>query len=305
MDLFFQSAAKVKKTGQLYDFQASLSSKQNVKRNRPSQSIDVNLLIYINVIFQLVHHTFAVIHKNMTKITLDILAFGAHPDDVEISCGATLIRSVEEGKKLGIIDLTGGELGSRGTQSIRREEAKRAGDLIGLTIRENLEFRDCFFINDETHRMRVIEKLRQYRPEIVLVNSPSDRHPDHGRASQLVREACFYSGLAKIETFHEGVAQQAWRPRSVFMYIQDYFLEPSFVVDISEYWDKKRAALQCYSSQFFDPTSTEPKTPISGEEFFDFLYGKALNLGRPCGFTLGEGFIVDRYPGVRGLSDIL
>jgi bacillithiol biosynthesis deacetylase BshB1 len=151
----------------------------------------------------------------------------------------------------------------------------------------------------------VIEKIRQYRPAIVLANSPSDRHPDHARASELVREACFYSGLAKIETSSNGILQEPWRPRSVFMYIQDYYLAPSFVVDISGYWEKKVAALKSYGSQFHNPVSKEPKTPISGEEFFDFLYGKALSYGRPCGFTLGEGFITDRSPGVQSISDVL
>jgi bacillithiol biosynthesis deacetylase BshB1 len=241
----------------------------------------------------------------MNRITLDILAFGAHPDDVEISCGATLIRAVEEGKKVGLVDLTTGEMGSRGSGELRLQEAEAASRLMGLVVRENLEFRDCFFTNDEFHRLKVIEKIRQYRPAIVLANSPSDRHPDHARASELVREACFYSGLAKIETSSNGILQEPWRPRSVFMYIQDYYLAPSFVVDISGYWEKKVAALKSYGSQFHNPVSKEPKTPISGEEFFDFLYGKALSYGRPCGFTLGEGFITDRSPGVQSISDVL
>jgi bacillithiol biosynthesis deacetylase BshB1 len=262
------------------------------------------LLIYINVITVAVHITFAAIHIKMTKIILDILAFGAHPDDVEISCGATLIRAAEEGKNLGIIDLTHGELGSRGNKQLRLEESQKAAKLMGLSVRENLEFRDCFFENNEFHRMRIIEKIRKYRPNIVLVNSPSDRHPDHGRASLLVREACFYSGLPKIITHDENEQQQPWRPRSVFMYIQDYYLEPSFVVDVTGYWNKKLEVLKCYSSQFHNPNSAEPNTPISGEEFFDFLYGKSLNLGRPCGFTLGEGFISERSPGVESLDHI-
>ena len=241
----------------------------------------------------------------MTKITLDILAFGAHPDDFEISCGGTIVRSIEQGKKVGIIDLTAGELGSRGSREIRLQECTDAANLIGLSMRENLNFRDCFFSNDEWHQLRVIEKIRAYRPSIVLVNSPSDRHPDHARASELVRTAAYLAGLSKISTSHNGEPQSAWRPRTVMMYIQDYHLEPSFVVDISRYWEKKIEILNCYSSQFFDPTSAEPTTPISGKEFFDFLYGKALNYGRPCGFTLGEGFIMDRYPGVDSLADIL
>jgi len=241
----------------------------------------------------------------MNRITLDILAFGAHPDDVEISCGATLIRAVEEGKKVGLVDLTTGEMGSRGSGELRLQEAEAASRLMGIVVRENLEFRDCFFTNDEWHRLTVIEKIRQYRPAIVLANSPSDRHPDHARASELVREACFYSGLAKIETSSNGILQEPWWPRYVFMYIQDYYLAPSFVVDISGYWEKKVAALKSYGSQFHNPVSKEPKTPISGEEFFDFLYGKALSYGRPCGFTLGEGFITDRSPGVQSISDVL
>ena len=244
------------------------------------------------------------INSIMTKINLDILAFGAHPDDVEISCGATIIQSTQQNRKVGIIDLTAGEMGSRGSKELRLEEATKAGEILGLSIRENLGFRDCHFSNDEWHRMKIIEKIRQYKPRVVLVNTPSDRHPDHGRASQLVREACFYSGLHRITTSIDGVSQDAWRPQSVFMYIQDYFMQPSFVVDATIYWEKKIEALQCYSSQFYNPESTEPSTPISGKEFFDFLYGRALNLGRPCGFELGEGFITDRYPGVTDIFHI-
>jgi bacillithiol biosynthesis deacetylase BshB1 len=259
----------------------------------------------MSVITRKVRLTFAAIHNIMTKIILDILAFGAHPDDVEISCGATLIRSAEEGKKLGIIDLTAGEMGSRGNKSLRLVESDKASKLLGLSIRENLEFRDCFFTNDEHHRMRVIEKIRKYRPQVVLANSPSDRHPDHARASQLVREACYYAGLPKIITYDNNEPQEPWRPQSVFMYIQDYYLEPSFVIDVSGFWDKKLEVLKCYSSQFHNPESSEPITPISGKEFFDFLYGKSLNLGRPCGFMLGEGFISERHIGATSLSNVL
>jgi bacillithiol biosynthesis deacetylase BshB1 len=177
--------------------------------------------------------------------------------------------------------------------------------MLGLTVRENLEFRDCQFQNDEWHRLKIIEKIRQYRPRVVLVNSPSDRHPDHGRASTLVREAAFYSGLIKLESQYNGLPQVAFRPQSVFMYIQDYFLTPTFVVNISEHWEKKLAVLKCYNTQFYSADSSEPKTPISGEEFFDFLYGRALNLGRPCGFLLGEGFINDRYTGVESIDHVI
>ena len=305
MKLYFQSAAKIEKTRQLNDYQPRLTSKQNVKSILSAGHSDINLLIHINVMRPCVRIIFAAIHRIMTKIILDILAFGAHPDDVEISCGGTLIRSAEEGKSLGIIDLTAGELGSRGNKSLRIAEADKASKLMGLSIRENLEFRDCFFTDDEYHRIRVIEKIRKYRPQIVLVNSPSDRHPDHARASKLVREACYYAGLPKIVTLDQDEQQEPWRPRSVFMYIQDYYLDPSFVIDISGFWEKKLAVLKCYSSQFHNPESSEPNTPISGEELFDFLYGKSLNLGRPCGFTLGEGFISDRHIGVTSLNNIL
>lgn len=241
----------------------------------------------------------------MNENNLDILAFGAHPDDVEISCGGTLIKSIEEGKKVGIIDLTSGEMGSRGSQETRTIEAAKASELLGLTVRENLEFRDCNFQNDEWHRLKIIQKIRQYRPRVVLVNSPSDRHPDHGRASALVREAAYYSGLIKLESLHEGHPQIAFRPQSVFMYIQDYLHTPNFVVNISEYWEKKLAVLNCYSTQFYASDSSEPKTPISGKEFFDFLEGRALNFGRPCGFLHGEGFICDRYIGVESIAHVL
>jgi bacillithiol biosynthesis deacetylase BshB1 len=241
----------------------------------------------------------------MTKVDMDILAFGAHPDDAEISCGATLIKSIEQGKRVGLIDLTAGEMGTRGSRELRLQEAQKAAELMGVHARENLHFRDCFFVNDEWHRLKIIEKIRQYRPSILLINSPSDRHPDHGRASELVREAAYYSGLPKIETTLNGLPQEAWRPLSVFMYIQDYYHTPSFVVDISGYWEKKLAILKCYSSQFYDPHSKEPNTPISGESFFDFLRGNSLNLGRQSGFELGEGFISNRYPGVRSIDDIL
>ncbi len=241
----------------------------------------------------------------MSTNRLDILAFGAHPDDVEISCGATLIKSIEQGKRVGLIDLTEGEMGTRGSSALRLKEAQEAANRMGALVRENLHFRDCFFVHDEWHRLKVIEKIRQYKPEIVLVNSPSDRHPDHARASALVREAAFYSGLPKIETTLNGLPQEAWRPKTVLMYIQDYFITPSFVVDISGFWEKKLEVLGCFKSQFYDPNSKEPNTPISGKSFLDFLHGKSLNLGRPCGFNLGEGFVIDRYPGVQSISDIL
>jgi len=236
---------------------------------------------------------------------LDILAFGAHPDDVEIGAGGTVISSIEKGLKVGVVDLTQGELGSRGSGELRLIEALNSAKLMGLTTRENLGMRDGFFELDEEHLLKIVEKIRKYQPTIVLCNAPSDRHPDHGRASALVERACFLSGLARIETTHDGEKQTHWRPKAVYKYIQDFYLKPDFVFDVSNYWDKKVAALQCFSSQFFTADSKEPKTPISGAEYFDFLKGRAMEMGRPSGFLLGEGFIATRPPGVDDLTKLL
>jgi bacillithiol biosynthesis deacetylase BshB1 len=227
---------------------------------------------------------------------LDILAIAAHPDDVEISAGGTVLKSIQQGKKVGIVDLTRGELGSRGSGDLRMIEADAASKILGISARVNLGLADGFFENNEASLRKIIEQIRIYKPEIVLTNAPSDRHPDHGRASQLVREACFYSGLRKIET-----GQEAWRPKSVYMFNQDYYNRPDFVVDVTEFWETKMEALKAYGSQFFDPNSKEPKTPISGEEFFDFLRARSMDFGRPAGYLLAEGFMVDRTIGVEDL----
>jgi bacillithiol biosynthesis deacetylase BshB1 len=239
----------------------------------------------------------------MTK--LDILAFGAHPDDVEISAGGSIIRSVEQGKQVGIVDLTRGELGSRGNADLRDIESKNSSKVLGIQARGNLNLQDGFFEHTESSTRAIIETIRHYRPNIVLAPAPSDRHPDHGRASKLVREACFYSGLLKIETSFEGKAQEAWRPKAVYCYIQDYYHKPDFVVDVTHFWDKKMTALLCYSSQFYQPGSDAPKTPISGSEFFDFLKGRAMQVGRPAGFLLGEGFIADRTIGINDFDSLI
>lgn len=230
---------------------------------------------------------------------LDILAIAAHPDDVEISAGGTVARSIAQGKKVGIIDLTMGELGSRGSGELRLIEAAKASEILGISARENLALADGFFTADKASMIKLIEKIRHYKPEIILTNAPSDRHPDHGRASKFVRDACFYSGLRKIET-----GQEHWRPKAVYMFNQDYYNKPDFVVNVTEYWDIKMMALKAYGSQFFDPNSSEPKTPISGEEFFDFLKSRAMEFGRPSGYLLAEGFMVDRAPGVNDLFDL-
>lgn len=225
---------------------------------------------------------------------LDVLIFAAHPDDAELACSGTIAKLVAEGKKVGVVDLTRGELGSRGTAELRDQEAADSSKIMGLHARENLRFRDGFFVNDEAHKLAVAQKIRKFRPEIVIANAPFDRHPDHGRGSTLVRESFFLSGLRRIETFGEdGQPQEAYRPKRIFYYIQDHHLEPSFVVDITPYYDTKLASIKAFSSQFFDPNSKEPKTYISSEDFWDFLEARARHMGHLVGVTFGEGFISD------------
>lgn len=235
---------------------------------------------------------------------LDILAFAAHPDDVELAASATLMRHIELGYKVGIVDLTQGELGSRGTIETRYEEAKASSEIMGIHSRVNLKMADGFFENNETNKRLVIEQIRRFRPKIVLANAISDRHPDHGRASQLVSEAAFYAGLVKIETSWEGLQQQAHRPNAVYHYIQDYSIQPDFVVDATPYFDRKMKAIQAFKTQFFNPDSTEPETPISGATFMEFIKSRARDLGRPAGFEYAEGFTVERFIGVSDLFDL-
>lgn len=214
---------------------------------------------------------------------LDILAFGAHPDDVELGCAGTILAAVAEGKKVGIIDLTKGELGTRGTVAIRLKEAQEASKILGVAIRENVGMADGFFKNDQEHQLAIIECIRKFQPTIVLCNAPEDRHPDHGRAASLVADACFLAGLSKIQTSHQGVAQAAWRPANVFHYIQSRNLLPSFVVDISAHMDKKMESILAHSSQFYDPTSTEPNTFISGNSFLEFVKVEQKNWDNKLG----------------------
>ena len=230
---------------------------------------------------------------------LDILAFGAHPDDVELGCGGTLIKHVEQNLKVGIIDFTKGDLGTRGTAEIRTKEAEIAGKAMGLSIRENLNFKDGFFLNDDFHKNELIKKIRLYRPEIVLTNAPSDRHPDHGRASQLTIDACFLSGLEKIDT-----SQEVWRPKAIYHYIQFNNLKPDFVVDISNYFNKKIEVIKKYKSQFFDPNSKETDTVISSKEFFDSIEYRAKDLGRQTFCEYAEGFISHQLPKIDLLNHI-
>lgn len=235
---------------------------------------------------------------------VDILAFAAHPDDIEISCAGTLLKSISEGKTVAIVDLTQGELGTRGTIETRYAEAADASQILGISARVNLKMRDGFFTHSEENLKAIIEQIRHFQPTIVLANSITDRHPDHGRASKLVADACFYSGLPKIETTLNGVSQQAHRPKSVYHYIQDRHITPDFVVDVTPFVAKKMEAILAFKTQFFNPDSTEPKTPISGEEFHDFLLARMREFGRPAGVEFAEGFTASRLVAVRSLFDL-
>lgn len=237
---------------------------------------------------------------------LDILAIASHPDDAEMSCAGTLIAAAAQGKKIGIVDLTRGELGTRGTPEIRAAEAAAASKVLGLHARENLGLADGFFMNDRAHQLPIIAAVRRYQPDIVLLNAIHDRHPDHGRGSQLASESCFLSGLKMIETLDEhGQPQAAWRPRLVYHYIQDRQITPDFVVDISEFWDKKWEAIQAFKSQFFDANSTEPVTYLSTPAFAKFMEARAREFGHLIGVEFGEGFTRERTLGVRQLSDLI
>jgi bacillithiol biosynthesis deacetylase BshB1 len=238
-------------------------------------------------------------------LKLDILVFGAHPDDAELGAGGTIAKEVANGKKVGMIDLTRGELGTRGSAELRDKEAKAAAAILNVTVRENLGFRDGFFINDETHQLEIIKMIRKYRPEIVLCNAIKDRHIDHGKGSELVSDACFLSGLIKIETQLDGKNQDPWRPKLVYHYIQWKNLTPDFVLDISGFMDKKVAAILAYSSQFHDPNSKEPETPISSKTFIESVKYRAQDMGRLVGKDYAEGFTVERLIAVDRLSSII
>jgi bacillithiol biosynthesis deacetylase BshB1 len=229
---------------------------------------------------------------------LDILAIGAHPDDVELGCGATLAKEISSGKKVGILDLTRGELGTRGSAEIRDKEALKASEILGAVFRENLAFSDVFFSNDKRHQLEVVKILRKYQPEIVLCNAIEDRHMDHPKGSTLVSDACFLSGLRKIETEYEGNPQQSWRPKQVYHYIQWKSIEPDFV-------ETKVAAVKAYSSQFYDPKSKEPISPITSKNFLDSVQYRARDLGRLIGAECAEGFTSERYIAVEKLDDLI
>ena len=237
---------------------------------------------------------------------IDILAFGAHPDDVELSCGGTILKEIHNGKTVGIIDLTKGELGTRGTVQTRATEASNAASILGVSFRKNLSFSDGFIANDKAHQLEVIKLVRHYQPEIVLCNAIDDRHIDHGVASKLVSDACFLSGLIKIETksLDSEAVQAPWRPKSIYHYIQWKPLEPDFVVDISDHIDKKMESVMAYSTQFYNPNSQDPETPISSKNFVDSVRYRAADLGRLIGVGYAEGFNVERLPAIDSLFDL-
>lgn len=236
---------------------------------------------------------------------LDILAFGAHPDDVELGCGATIAKEISLGKKVGVVDLTRGELGTRGSAGLRDQEAANAAKILGVSVRENLRFADGFFVNDKEHQLEIIKMIRKYQPEIVLCNAIDDRHIDHSKGSKLVSDACFLSGLKKIETAIEGEQQDQWRPKQVYHYIQWKNIEPDFVVDVTGFIDKKTASVLAYSSQFYDPNSKEPETPITSKNFIDSINYRAKDLGRLIGVECAEGFTTERYVAVENLSKLI
>ncbi|ROI02511.1 bacillithiol biosynthesis deacetylase BshB1 [Kaistella haifensis] len=236
---------------------------------------------------------------------VDVLAIGAHPDDVELGCGGTLAKLISEGKKVAIVDLTQGELGTRGTNFTRAEEAAEASKILGISARENLKMKDGFIQNSEEYQMKIVTMIRKYQPEIVLSNAIDDRHPDHAKASKLVSDACFLSGLVKIETVLEGNNQQPWRPKHIFNYIQWKNITPDFVIDITDFMQKKIDACLAYKTQFYDPNSTEPMTPIATKDFLESLTYRAQDLGRLSGVDFAEGFTTEKLIALKNFDGII
>ena len=236
---------------------------------------------------------------------LDVLAFGVHPDDVELSCSGTLLVEKKAGKKVGVVDLTRGELGTRGTADTRESESKASTQILELDARENLGLADGFFKNDEEHQLKVIYAIRKYKPEVVLCNAPEDRHPDHGRSAELVSDASFLSGLMKIKTEDNGVAQNAWRPKYVLNYIQDRYLKPDFVVDISEVFEQKLESIKAYKTQFFQEGSGGVQTYISSPEFLESVIYRYKMFGKMIGVEYAEGFISKKILGIKSLESII
>ena len=239
---------------------------------------------------------------------LDILAIGVHPDDVELGCSGTIIKEIRRGKKVGVLDLTQGELGSRGTIETRYEEAAKAARIMGVHVRENLKMRDGFFKNDEEHQQKLIVALRKYQPEIVITNALSDRHPDHGRAAKLTTDSCFLSGLIKVETKDEqGNNQDPWRPKYVFHYIQDRYHEPDFIIDISDVFEQRMEAVKAYTTQFYNPDNEDdgPQTYISTAAFLDGIIARARVIGKKIGVGYGEGFNTEKSLGIKDFDSFI
>ncbi len=235
----------------------------------------------------------------MDNQKVDILAFGVHPDDVELSCSGTILKHIDLGYSVAVIDLTRGELGSRGSADLRIKESEKASKVLKLIARENLGMQDGWLRNTPENQIKVISAIRKYKPDIVLANALDDRHPDHGRAAKLVAESCFYAGLIKIET-----GQEKWRPKALYHYIQDQNLVPDFVVDISSQIERKMESILCYSSQFYEKDQTGPKTPISGKDFLDFIKAKNKSMGRSIQVDYAEGFNISRIPGVEDITQL-
>ena len=236
---------------------------------------------------------------------LDTLVIVAHPDDAELSCAGTIIQQIKNGRKVGIVDLTKGEMGTRGTPEIRLQEAETAARIMGLSIRENLELADVYFQNDQPHQLRVIEKIRKYRPEMIITNALTDRHPDHGKGAQLVKTASFMAGLKMIETHDGNEIQEAWRPKVVYFSIQSQSLQPDLIVDVSDSWSVKMDAIRAFKSQFHDPESNEPETYISNPEFLKMIESRGKEFGHSIQAAYGEGFNVERVVGVKDLFDLI
>ena len=241
-------------------------------------------------------------------VKLDLLAIGVHPDDVELGCSGTIINEIKRKKKVGVLDLTQGELGSRGTIETRQEEAAKAAKIMGIHLRENLKMSDGFFVNDEKHQRKLIVALRKYQPEIVITNSLSDRHPDHGRAARLTTDSCFLSGLRKVESNDEsGNKQEPWRPKYVFHYIQDRYHEPDFVIDITDVFEQRMEAIKAYTTQFYNPDNEDdgPQTYISTSAFLESIIARARVIGKKIGVEYGEGFNSEKSLGIRNLDSFI
>jgi bacillithiol biosynthesis deacetylase BshB1 len=237
---------------------------------------------------------------------LDVLAIGVHPDDVELGCSGTLIKEVKRGKKAGVIDLTQGELGTRGTIETRFQEAEEAAKIMGVSVRQNLKMRDGFFQNDEAHQLQLIQAIRKYQPEIIIGNILEDRHPDHGRAGQLIYDACFLSGLKQVKTKdEEGREQEKWRPKQLLHYLQDRFYEPDVIVDITEVWEQRLQSIKAYKTQFHNPGSNEDETYISSPEFLESIIARARLLGKRIGVRFAEGFISKKSIGISNLDALV